>query len=288
MVKPGNIMVTAASLAHVDAFRSLPEQSREKIATMCRGRYLQAKRPIIEPHEEALCVYFVQSGKVTITLSPDAGGEVNFRELCAGQMFGELAILDGEGRSAQATTSESCAIISLSAANFFSVLSQYPEVSSYVMRRLAKLVRLLSERVVEMSTLGVNNRIHAELLRLARAADPDSNCVTIQSMPTRKDFAARISCNPEAVSREFTELVKLGILDKKMEGRSRRVIDVGRLEEMVKRVATVHVESEATNGLQRVTGPLVKRLERKSSPAMPCVMAANELRPVARRAVDSV
>lgn len=85
----------------------------------------------------------------------------------------------------------------------FALVNAAIRLASYVLRRLAKLVRLLSERVVEMSTLGVNNRIHAELLRLARAVDPESNCVTIQRMPTRKEFAARISCNEEAVSREW-------------------------------------------------------------------------------------
>lgn len=267
MLKPGTMTVTAASLANLDAFRSLPETSRVKIAALCRGRCLPPKRSIIEKNEEARSVYFVLSGKVTITLSPDAGGEVNFRELCAGQMFGELAAIDGEGRSANVITSEASAIISLSPTHFLAVLDQYPEVSSYVMCRLAKLVRLLSERVVEMSTLGVNNRIHAELLRLARALDPHSNCVTIQHMPTRKEFAARISCNEEAVSREYSALARLGILDKEMQGRSRRVLDVGRLEEMVKRVAMERANAIGTTSPRQATQPHVERLESSRSSA---------------------
>jgi CRP/FNR family transcriptional regulator, cyclic AMP receptor protein len=288
MVKPGNITVTAASLANIDAFRALPESSREKIAALCRGRSIQAKRLIIEKNEQANSVYFVLSGKVTITLFPDAGGEVNFRELGPGQMFGELGVLDGEGRSAEAISSETCAIISLSAANFFAVLAQYPEFSSYVTRRLAKLVRLLSERVVEMSTLGVNNRIHAELLRLARAVDPVSNAVTIERMPTRKDFAARISCNPEAVSREYTVLVRTGILDDKMKGRARRVLDVGRLEEMVKRVTTDPVEFNTEENLRHTTQPLVKHLHRETAPSKIRVVTDDDAsRPMARRAANS-
>ena len=43
------------------------------------------------------------------------------------------------------------------------------------MRELTRLVRSLSERVVEFSTLGVKNRIHAELLRLAREHMRDGN-----------------------------------------------------------------------------------------------------------------
>ena len=282
MVKLGNITVTAASLANIDAFRALPESSREKIAALCRGRNIEANHGIIKKSGEASNVYFVLSGKVTITLFPDAGGEVNFRELCPGQMFGELGVLDGEGRSAEAITSEACAIISLSAANFFAVLAQYPEVSSYVTRRLAKLVRLLSERVVEMSTLGVNNRIHAELLRLARSVDPKSNCVTIQCMPTRKDFAARISCNPEAVSREYTVLTEMGILEK-IGSKTRRVLDVRRLEQMVERVTTDLGDSDNLANSRQPAQPFVHHLDSRRPRTHTRIVTTQESRTVAKR-----
>ena len=286
MDKPGTITVTASSLANLDAFRSLPESSREKIASLCRGRRLPAKHPVIEKNEEARSVFFVLSGRVKITFFSGAGEEVNFRELGAGQMFGELAVLDGEGRSAEVIASESSAIISLSAVNFLAVLGQYPEVSSYVLRRLAKLVRLLSERVVEMSTLGVNNRIHAELLRLARAVDPQSNCVTIQRMPTRKEFAARISCNEEAVSREYTELARLGILEK-ITARTRRVLDVRLLEEMVAQVATDRTGPDSAETSPQAAQPLGQPLGSERSRATMRVVPVQAPPAVTRRAANS-
>lgn len=115
------------------------------------------------------------------------------------------------------------------------MLSEHPSISNYVLRRLAKLVRLLSDRVIELSTLGVNNRIHAELLRLARANDPTANCVTIERMPTHIDFAARVSTHREAVSKEFSVLAKSSVI-RKEKGRRLTVLDMRRLEKMVQDV----------------------------------------------------
>ena len=147
-------------------------------------------------------------------------------------MFGELSALDGNRRSAEVIARSPTLLVSLSASSFLSVLQQYPSVSNYVLNRLAKLIRLLSDRVVEMSTLGVNNRIHAELLRLARTVDPGGASVVIEKMPTRDEFAARISTHREAVSREIGALVKPGLV-KKIQKRGLHILDVPRLERMV-------------------------------------------------------
>jgi CRP-like cAMP-binding protein len=58
----------------------------------------------------------------------------------------------------------------MSPAAFRRLLAQEPILAERVMRHLAGLVRRLSERVIDLSTLGVQNRIHAEILRLAREA----------------------------------------------------------------------------------------------------------------------
>ena len=104
------------------------------------------------------------------------------------------------------------------------------------MRYLAHLVRLLSERVVEMTTLGVVNRIHAELLRLARANDPAAKNVTATIEFNRDEIARCISTHREAVSREITAMVKGGLVQRV--GRSSLLVtDVKRLEAMVEEVS---------------------------------------------------
>lgn len=103
-----------------------------------------------------------------------------------------------------------------------------------MLKGLAYLVRRLSDRVVEFSTLGVNNRIHAEVLRLAREHMLDDNHAEIRPAPKHLEMANRVSTHREAVTRELNNLAQLGLLE-----RSKGVLqvkDVSQLERMVRDV----------------------------------------------------
>jgi len=95
-------------------------------------------------------------------------------------------------------------------------------------------VRLLSERVIELSTLGVQNRIHAELLRIARQAGQPGNRVRIDPAPKHADIASQVSTYREQVTREFSALARQGLLEK--DGTALVLTDVARLERIVAEV----------------------------------------------------
>jgi len=99
-------------------------------------------------------------------------------------------------------------------------------------------VRNLSDRVVEFSTLAVNNRIHAELLRLVHTQMTTRleglAAVTIAELPTHQEIANRISTHREAVSRELARLEGQGLIAR--DGRGLRIRDVARLARMVEEV----------------------------------------------------
>lgn len=234
MTKAKLISITAQTLAAVDAFASEPTSIRTEIAAMLQGRRYDRGECIIKQNDPDRSVLFVISGIVRVTFYSSNGREVAFRDLTAGEMFGELAALDDGPRSAQVMAQGSAFIAWLPQGHFSQLLQHYPQFSDYVMRRLTGLVRLLSDRVVEMSTLGVTNRIHAELLRLARAAGPEGNRAIIAPSPTHADIANRISTHREAVAREIGVMTKKGLIQKV---RGAMVIpDVRRLEEIVREV----------------------------------------------------
>ena len=99
------------------------------------------------------------------------------------------------------------------------------------MRRLVRCVRDLTERVFAFSTLGVQNRLHAELLRLARDAGMDGNTARIDPAPRHSEIASRISTNREQVTRELSALRKQGLVE--TAGRAIVIRDVARLEQLV-------------------------------------------------------
>ena len=88
-------------------------------------------------------------------------------------------------------------------------------MNACILRRLTRLVRALSERVVELSTLTVRRRIQVELLRLARETAPGQKCAVIFPAPTHAELASRVSTHREAVTRGLGELARAGIVEKR-------------------------------------------------------------------------
>ena len=228
------VELTAESLVGVEVFRRLSAAHREKLAALCQGRRYAAMQRILSHKDDSQDVYFIVSGKVRVTIYSMGGKEITFRDQVAGEMFGELGAIDGEPRSAHVMALEDSLLASMSRETFWGVLGNYPQVAEFTLKRLASLVRLLSERVFEFSTLAVRNRIHAELLRLAREHPRGDNTAAITPAPTHADIASRISTHREAVTREYHNLSESGLIE---QHRGQLIInDVARLETMVREV----------------------------------------------------
>lgn len=228
------VELTAESLVGVQVFGRLDAADRGRLAALCSGRRYEAGQRILSHKDPTQDVYFIISGKVRVTIYSLNGKEITFRDQGAGEMFGELGAIDGEPRSAHVMALEDSLLASMPRETFWEVLSSYPEVAGFTLKRLASLVRRLSERVFEFSTLAVRNRIHAELLRLARENPRDDNTAVIVPSPTHADIASRISTHREAVTREYHDLAEAGIIEQR---RGELVInDVARLENMVREV----------------------------------------------------
>jgi CRP-like cAMP-binding protein len=124
----------------------------------------------------------------------------------------------------------------MSAAVFWDILKRYPEASATLIRQLTNSVRALTGRVYEFSALAVRNRIHAELLRLARGHMTDENAAVVRPAPTHAEIASRISTNREAVTRELNQLSRDGLVERR--SGALVICDVTRLERLVENAAS--------------------------------------------------
>ena len=224
----------AATLREIVIFRDLSEADLESVAQRCHWRRFLREQQVLGYKDDTHEVFFVVEGRVRAINYSLAGKEVSFRDIEAGDMFGEFAAIDGGPRSANVIALEDSLVASLSAEDFWIVLEEHPEVVRATMRRLTAQVRALTERVFEFSTLAVKNRIHAELLRLARDHMADGNTARISPAPTHADLASRLSTHREAVTRELNELAHGGLLERR--DRGLLITDVSQLERMVEEV----------------------------------------------------
>ena len=114
--KPFNL--NTESLVGIGIFRQADATKRQQIAKAARGFVYRAGAEIISLRDSTDDVYFIVSGTVRVAVYSGSGKEVIFRQMGAGQMFGELAAIDGAPRSAQVVATSETTIASLSAVDF--------------------------------------------------------------------------------------------------------------------------------------------------------------------------
>ncbi len=210
----------ARRLERIDLFGGLDERGIGAVLPAVRVRHFEAGQAIVGRLDPGRDVYFVLSGRVRVTMFAESGREVAFRDLAAGSSFGEIAAIDGEPRSADVVALEESLIGTMSAADFWALLRREPAVAEATLKKLARLVRALSQRVYEFAS-PVPARICAELLRLSGLEGGGRGTGRIAPPPKHADIAAKVSTHREAVSRVLSELARRGVLAK---GRSEILI----------------------------------------------------------------
>ena len=106
---------TAETLSGIEFFRGLARDDRQALASRCHAHRYAAKQQVVSHADESTDVYFIVSGHVRVTIYSVSGKEVTFRDLGAGEMFGDLAAIDGKPRSATVVTLIDSFIVSMSA-----------------------------------------------------------------------------------------------------------------------------------------------------------------------------
>lgn len=220
------------NLSKVSIFEGLTAQELAKIGQDASWNEYSQNQQIIVHNESDARVCFLCAGKVRVTIYSPSGREVVFRDLSAGETFGEIAAIDGGTRSTYVIALEDSVVASLPADRFRELILSYPSVALNVMQTMAKLVRLLTDRVTDFSTRNVNLRIREELLRLAQANMVDELRAVIKPRPMHTDIANRVSTHREAVTRELSELRRAGII--KTDKGCLTVPDVTRLMDLQK------------------------------------------------------
>jgi CRP/FNR family transcriptional regulator, cyclic AMP receptor protein len=204
-------------------------------AFLARARPVHVKRGqiIIAEGTNTSDVYLIRSGKVQVSLFSEQGRETILRVLGANQIFGELAAIDHEARSASVIAIEATAMASVTGSEFLEFLAAVPNAGLWMAQLFAARVRSLTEKTFELATMTVSNRLQSELLRLAIEAGITNDQSVIERLPTHADLAAYIGTHREAVTRELGLLSHEGITEQ--QGRKLFVRSVSGLQALLHR-----------------------------------------------------
>jgi CRP/FNR family transcriptional regulator, cyclic AMP receptor protein len=192
----------------------VPAEAVEIYSKRCVWKRFETHQALIEYKDTTRDVFFISSGRARATYYAASGREISFRDLGPGEMFGEISAIDGLPRSISIVALTEMLVAIMPAQVLRELIRDYEQSAMALMLRMTRMIRGLSERVVEFSTLGVQDRIRAELLRLARKSSPGQNTAVIFPVPTHTEFANRISTHREAVTRELSNLCRAGLLER--------------------------------------------------------------------------
>ena len=177
-------------------------------------------------------VYFLLSGDVRVLMRTAAGKEVILDEMKPGELFGELAAMDGIKRSANVTAltrGEACVM----PANVFrEIVFSNKSVAERLFCLMSSRIRELNARFVEQTVLDLRHRLYSELLRLSTPRSERAGERVITPPPFHHIMAARIGCRREQVTREFTMMSQEGLIE-----RTRGALILRRPEVLQARVA---------------------------------------------------
>jgi CRP/FNR family transcriptional regulator, cyclic AMP receptor protein len=163
--------MTIETLRHVPLFESLDDEVARKLCQLLESADCKAKTFLFRAGDEGDAMYLIERGKVRICVRATDGREMTLTELGRGDFFGEMALLDGQRRSADAIVAEDARLAVLSREHFLSFMLSSPDVALEMLTALANRLRHTDELLRHSATRNVNVEEAAQLTFADRASD---------------------------------------------------------------------------------------------------------------------
>ena len=160
-----------AKLRSVPLFSSLDSQATAELGEYLTIHDYPGSAQICKIGDPGDAMYLIDVGRVQISITDADGAEVTLAELGPGDFFGEMSMLDGQGRSANATTTENARVAKLTRADFLSFMKNDPRVTLEMLTALTLRLRRTDELLRHRVSRNVNQEEEARLTFADRAAD---------------------------------------------------------------------------------------------------------------------
>jgi CRP/FNR family transcriptional regulator, cyclic AMP receptor protein len=195
-------MASHSLLAEIPLFEDLSPADLDIVAQRTRQRRYKEGDTIFHRNDPGVALYVIITGKVKIHNETADGADCIIAILSEGDFFGEMAVIDGEERSADATTLEPTELLMLTRDDLHDILQRYPRISLRLLATLAGRLRRTNEAYQAYSTLDVNGRLALQLLRLSEQHGiVTTSGVRIDLRLTQTDLGALVGASRESVNK---------------------------------------------------------------------------------------
>lgn len=210
-----------AALSTNDVFGGLGADIIQRIADLCVTHTLSDGETLFLKGDPGDALFCVRRGRILIVASTATGKQLTLNVLGSGDVFGEIALLDGQARTADAVASGATELLMIRRADFMELLRRNPEIALRLIELLCGRLRWATSRMEEASLFGLPSRLARRVLKLA---DDFGDEIEI----SQEELSNIVGSTRETVNRQLQVWRKSGAVEL---GRSRiRVKDRRQLE----------------------------------------------------------
>lgn len=207
-------------------FRELPRATLDHIVQLGYTRPMAQGDLLYLQGDPGDGLYLILSGEVRISATGAQGQELHLNTLSAGDVMGEIALMDGGSRTATATATRTGMLFCVDRADFLGLVDRQPEITWQILQLLCRRIRWISSLLEDSAFLSPEGRLAKRLLAIAGAAGTD----TVRGPELRisqSDLAGYLNLTRQFVNRLLQQLQREGIVEL---GRGRvLIIDPDRL-----------------------------------------------------------
>ncbi|MEZ5076261.1 MAG: Crp/Fnr family transcriptional regulator [Solirubrobacterales bacterium] len=200
-------------LRSVALFSDLEEGELERFSHVAVPRGFPAGTRVFHEGDSSDACYIVKGGTFRVTREHSDGRVITLATLGPGEMFGELAMLDGDARSASAEAVTDGELLALPARDVRALLGRHPEIALKLVAGLVRRLRAANTRISRQSFQTVPSRVAGILAQLSSEAQngaEEDDEVTL--MMNQTDIAQLAGTSRESVSRFLAELERAGVV----------------------------------------------------------------------------
>jgi CRP/FNR family transcriptional regulator len=200
-------------LRRVPLFSELSGPELERIAQVAVPRTYPRDTRVFHEGDPGDACYIVRAGSCRVTREHPDGRAITLATLGPGAIFGELAMLDGERRSASVEASEDTELLALPASDVRTLIREHPDMAEKLVVALTRRLRDANERISRQSFQTVPSRVAGVLSQLL-AEEPLAPVVRdgVTIRLRRSDLAQLAGTSRESVSRFLATLERAGVV----------------------------------------------------------------------------
>lgn len=218
-------------LKHINLFSTLSHAELREIDRITRMQAVKKRQPIYLPGDPSTTVYLLKQGRVKIASNDASGKEVTFEILEAGEIFGELEVLENSPRETQAEAMDDALICAIRREDFDRYLRRHPDLTVKLTKLIGLRLRKIQSRVEDLVFRDVPERLAHVLLELSKTEGvPEGGGNRIRAKLTHQELANLIGCTRETVSNTLGQFREQGMI--RIDGRSITILNAGQLAEL--------------------------------------------------------